>query len=152
MLRRLQTDYLDVLLLHRNDALFLPEEVAEIFDKLESSGEIKHFGVSNHTPLQIQLLKKHVKQELVANQLEFSVAHFGMVDFGLNVNRKNSESIDRDNGLLDYSRLYDMVVQPWSTVKGVNGVFLNNPEYQKLIDSLKEIGTSGLINFTRDSF
>ena len=139
-LRNLQTDYLDVLLLHRNDTLFEPEEVAEAFDALYSSGKVKHFGVSNHTPTQIELLKKFLGQELVANQLQFSAAHTGMIDFGLNVNRRNQESIDRDHGLLDYSRLHDMTIQPWSPVQGANGVFLNDPEYQALNDVLTEIG------------
>lgn len=142
ILQRLQTDYLDVLLLHRNDALFEPEEVAEAFDQLESSGKVKHFGVSNHTPYQIDLLKKYANQELVANQLQFSAAHSGMVDFGLNLNRKNDAAIDRDNGLLDYLRLHDMTVQPWSPVRGANGVFLNDPAYQTLNDTLKEVGAN----------
>lgn len=142
MLQRLQTDYLDVLLLHRNDALFEPEEVAETFDELHSSGKVKYFGVSNHTSTQIELLKKFVKQDLVANQLQFSAAHSGMIDFGLNVNRKNDASISRDNGLLDYSRLHDMTVQPWSPVRGNGGVFLNDPNYQELNDTLKEVGAN----------
>lgn len=58
ILKRLKTDYLDVLLLHRPDALVEPEEVAEAFDQLESSGKVRHFGVSNQNPMQIQLLKK----------------------------------------------------------------------------------------------
>lgn len=57
ILKRLKTEYLDVLLLHRPDALVEPEEVAEAFDKLESSGKVRHFGVSNQNPMQIQLLK-----------------------------------------------------------------------------------------------
>lgn len=58
ILQRLQTDYLDVLLIHRPDALTEPEEVAEAFDRLERSGKVRHFGVSNHNPMQIELLKK----------------------------------------------------------------------------------------------
>lgn len=145
-LNNLQTDYLDSLLLHRNDALFEPEEVAEAFDELYTSGKVRNFGVSNHTPYQIDLLKSYVKQDLVANQLEFSVAHSGMVNFGLNVNRKNSESIDRDNGLIDYSRLKGMTIQTWSPVNGVNGVFLTDPAYKNLNDTLKEVGANHNIN------
>src|SRR5690554_6210544 len=93
-LERLDTDYLDVLLLHRPDALVEPEEVAEAFDQLHSSGKVKHFGVSNHSPLQIELLKKFVDQELIANQLQYSVMHTGMVDAGVHVNTKNKNSLD----------------------------------------------------------
>ena len=57
-LRRLKTDYLDVLLLHRPDLLFDPEEVAEAFEQLEKSGKVRHFGVSNVTPGQLELLRK----------------------------------------------------------------------------------------------
>jgi len=139
-LKRLDTDYLDVFLLHRPDALVEPEEVAEAFDHLHSSGKVKQFGVSNHSPLQIELLKKYVDQELVANQLQFSVMHTGMVDAGVHVNTKHVNSIDHDRAILDYSRLNDMTVQPWSPVHGEKGVFLNNPEYQELNDKLAEVG------------
>lgn len=145
-LQRLQTDYLDVLLLHRNDALFDPEEVAEAFEKLQRAGKVKHFGVSNHTPYQIELLKSYLNQELVANQLEFSAAHTNMIDFGLNVNRDNVESIDRDQGLLDYSRLTKMTVQTWSPVNGVNGVFFDDPSYRSLNNVFEEVGKNHGIN------
>lgn len=139
-LNRLNTDYLDVLLLHRPDALVEPEEVAEVFDYLHTSGKVKHFGVSNHSPLQIDLLKKYVKQDLVANQLQFSLMHTGMVDTGIHVNTKHVNSIDHDRAILDYSRINDMTIQPWSPVQGDKGVFLNDPKYQKVNDKLGEIG------------
>ena len=81
-MKRLKTDYLDVLLLHRPDALMEPEEVAEAFDLLESSGKVRYFGVSNDNPMQIQLLKKSVKQPIVANQLQLSIAHATMISSG----------------------------------------------------------------------
>ncbi|WP_368645151.1 aldo/keto reductase family oxidoreductase [Alkalibacterium putridalgicola] len=139
-LKRLDTDYLDVLLLHRPDALVEPEEVAEAFNQLHSAGKVKHFGVSNHSPLQIELLKKYIDQELIANQLQFSVMHTGMVDAGIHVNTKNENSIDHDRAILDYSRINDMTIQPWSPVHAEKGVFLNNPEYQEVNDKLTEIG------------
>jgi len=147
MLERLQTDYLDNLLLHRNDVLFNPEEVAEVFDELHSKGKVKHFGVSNHSPSQIELLKKYVKQDIVTNQLQFSPGHTGLVDFGLNLNRKNDESISRDNGLLDYMRLNDITVQAWSPVHGPNGLIFTDPEYAQLNKVLKEVGSNHGINY-----
>ena len=93
ILKRLKTDYLDVLLLHRPDALMEPEEVAEAFDLLESSGKVRYFGVSNHNPMQIQLLKKSVKQPIVANQLQLSIAHATMISSGINVNMENDAAI-----------------------------------------------------------
>jgi predicted oxidoreductase len=142
ILKRLETDYLDVLLLHRPDALMEPEEVAEAFDKLHTSGKVKHFGVSNHNPYQLELLKKYVKQDLVTNQLQMSVMHTGMVDAGINVNRKETASLDHDGGILDYARLHDMTVQPWSPIQGENGVFLNDPEAQETNDALREVGAN----------
>lgn len=144
ILERLDTDYLDVLLLHRPDALVEPEEVAETFDALHSSGKVKYFGVSNHNPLQIELLKKYVDQDLVANQLQMSVMHTGMVDAGINVNRKEEGSIDHDGGILDYARLEEMTVQPWSPVqaRGRNGVFFNDPDAEQVNQKLAEVGAN----------
>ena len=85
-LKRLHTDYLDVLLLHRPDALVEPEEVAEAFTILQDSGKVRHFGVSNQNPMQIELLTKFVKQPIVFNQLQFSITNTGMIDAGINVN------------------------------------------------------------------
>src|SRR5690554_2756553 len=78
-LDRLDTDYLDVLLLHRPDALVEPEEVAEAFDRLEDSGKVRYFGVSNQKPMQIELLKKYLKQPIVANQLQLSITNANMI-------------------------------------------------------------------------
>ncbi|MEK3883531.1 aldo/keto reductase [Paenibacillus sp. PL2-23] len=142
ILKRLNTDYLDILLLHRPDSLVEPEEVAEAFDQLQASGKVRHFGVSNHTPLQIELLKKYVKQPLVVNQLQLSVTHTPMIDSGIALNMDHAQSVNRDSGILDYSRLHDMTVQAWSPFqKGFfNGPFLGDletyPELNKLMDEL----------------
>ncbi len=113
-LKRLQTDYLDVLLLHRPDALVEPEEVAEAFNILQDSGKVKYFGVSNQNPMQIELLKKFVKQPIIFNQLQFSITNTGMIDAGINVNMEIDPSINRDGSILDYCRLKDITIQPWS--------------------------------------
>ena len=140
-LQRLQTEYLDVLLLHRPDALMEPDEVAEAFDLLESSGRVRHFGVSNQNPWQIQLLKKSVRQPIAANQLQLSLLHTSMIDAGLNVNRKSDPSIDRDGGILDFCRLQDITIQAWSPFQGENfsGTFLDNPDYPELNAKLVEL-------------
>ncbi|WP_189028908.1 aldo/keto reductase [Paenibacillus albidus] len=142
-LKRLKTDYLDVLLLHRPDTLFEPEEVAEAFDILEQKGMVKHFGVSNQNPLQIELLKKKVQQPLLFNQLQLSIMVTGMIDAGFNVNMTNPASVVHDNGILEYSRLHDMTIQPWSPFQYgfFEGVFLDNdkfPELNRVIDRLAE--------------
>ncbi|NIK69081.1 MULTISPECIES: aldo/keto reductase family oxidoreductase [unclassified Paenibacillus] len=141
ILKRLKTDYLDILLLHRPDALVEPDEVAEAFDRLESSGKVRHFGVSNQNPMQIELLKKSVKQPIVANQLQLSITNANMISNGINVNMENSSAINRDGSILDYCRLHDITIQPWSPFQYgfFEGVFLDNdkfPELNKAIDAV----------------
>ncbi|MEH7234558.1 aldo/keto reductase [Bacillus sp. JJ1562] len=143
ILKRLNTDYLDVLLLHRPDALVEPEEVAEAFDQLESSGKVRHFGVSNQKPMQIQLLKKYVKQPIVANQLQLSIPNAHMIANGVTVNMQVDSSINRDGDVLDYCRLHDITIQPWSPFQYgyFEGPFLGNekcPELNQKIDEIAE--------------
>lgn len=140
-LKRLKTDYLDVLLLHRPDALVEPEEVAEAFDLLESSGKVRHFGVSNQNPMQMQLLKKFVKQPFVANQLQLSITNATMISAGINVNMENDPSVNRDGSVLDYCRLNDITVQPWSPFQYgfFEGVFLDNDKFPELNQKINEI-------------
>jgi predicted oxidoreductase len=107
ILSRLQTDYLDVLVLHRPDALVEPEEVAEAFDRLQQSGKVRHFGVSNQNPTQMQLLQRSVTQRLIFNQLQLSIAFTPMIDAGIHVNNKDEFAVVRDGGVLDYCRLVE---------------------------------------------
>ncbi|MGI5187322.1 aldo/keto reductase [Promicromonospora sp. CA-289599] len=134
-LAALGTDYIDILLLHRPDALVEPDEVARAFDELSASGKVRSFGVSNHTPGQIELLRKSVSQPLVANQLQLSVTHAPLVAQGVAANMQGlDQSISRDSGTLDYCRLNDITVQAWSPFQAgfFNGVFLGSPDYPEL--------------------
>nr|WP_269452220.1 aldo/keto reductase [Tessaracoccus coleopterorum] len=134
-LRALRTDYIDILLLHRPDALVEPEEVARAFDELEAAGKVRAFGVSNHTPMQIELLKRHVKQPLVANQVQLSITHAPIIAQGLAMNMAGqTQSVSRDLGIVDYCRLHDITLQAWSPFQAAffNGVFLGNPDYPEL--------------------
>ena len=134
ILKRLQTEYLDALLLHRPDALMEPEEVASAFDKLERSGKVRHFGVSNHNPMQVELLKKHVAQPLIINQLQFSIPVSNMVAAGLEVNMTTAGSFNRDGSVLDYSRLNDITIQAWSPFQMENwqGCFIDSDKFPEL--------------------
>lgn len=129
-LKRLDTDYLDALLLHRPDTLVEPEEVAEAFSQLEKAGKVRAFGVSNQNPGQIELLKTAVKQPLNINQLQFGLKHTGMIDTGINVNMENQAGLVRDGGILEYSRIHDMTIQAWSPFQYgfFEGVFVGNDE------------------------
>ena len=137
-LKRLKTDYIDVLLLHRPDTLMEPEEVAEAFDILKKNGKVKFFGVSNQKPYQIKFLQKYLNDagiEIIINQLQLSVTNTGMIDSGLNVNMKNANSVNHDGDILEYCRLKEITIQPWSPFQYgfFEGAFLGNLEkYPKL--------------------
>ena len=141
ILKRLKTDYLDVLLLHRPDALVEPEEVAEAFDILEGNGKVRHFGVSNQNPMQIQLLKKCVKQPIAANQLQMSIMNATMISQGLHVNMLDDRAVNRDGSILDFCRLNDITIQPWSPFQYgfFEGVFLGSEKFPKLNAKIDEI-------------
>jgi len=135
-LAALDTDRIDILLLHRPDALVEPEEVARAFDELEAAGKVRAFGVSNHTPRQIDLLRKYVRQPIVANQLQLSITHSPIIAQGVSANMADEEqSVTLDGGgILDYCRLNDITVQAWSPFQAgfFNGVFLGNEKYPEL--------------------
>ena len=142
-LKRLKTDYLDVLLLHRPDALVEPEEVADAFDLLHQNGKVRHFGVSNQKPMQIQLLQKYVKQPIVANQLQLSITNATMISQGMHVNMLDDDAVGRDGSVLDFCRLHDITIQPWSPFQYgfFSGVFLGSDKFPALnakIDELAE--------------
>ena len=111
-LRRLQTDYVDVLLLHRPDPLVEPEEVARAFDELSRSGKVRWFGVSNHTAGQMDLLRKFLNQPIVVNQVEFNVIHTHMLDEGIVFNQYN-QRLTRNEGVMEYCRLHNITLQAW---------------------------------------
>lgn len=141
-LKRLKTDYLDVLLLHRPDLLFDPEQVAEAFDELEATGKVRHFGVSNTLPMQMELLKKFVKQPLKINQLQLSIEQSQLIDQGLYMNNKTTDmSVMRDDGALDYCRLHDITIQAWSPLQyGMfKGMFIDNPDFPELNEVLGDL-------------
>jgi predicted oxidoreductase len=134
-LKALKTDYIDILLLHRPDALVEPEEVAAAFNELAAAGKVRNFGVSNHTPGQIALLKRYVTRPLVANQVQLSITHAPIIAQGTAMNMVAlDQSIDRDNGIVDYCRLNDITLQAWSPFQAgfFNGPFIGNPDYTEL--------------------
>ena len=141
-LKRLQTDYLDVLLLHHPDALMEPEEVGEAFDLLQSSGKVRHFGVSNFGSMQIAYLQKHLNQKILVNQMKLSMAYCPMIASGLNVNNNSPSAYDRDGYVLDYCRANSITVQAWATVQyGLqDGTFIGSDRYPELNQKLKEKG------------
>jgi predicted oxidoreductase len=150
ILKRLKTDYLDLLLLHRPDPLMEPAEVAEAFEELQKSGKVRYFGVSNHNPAQIELLQKYIPQRLVVNQLQLSIAHTPLIDSGISLNMKTDQAINRDSSILEYCRLNDLTMQAWSPFQNgfFEGPFLGDlerfPELNKVMDNIAE--TYGVTN------
>lgn len=141
ILKRLDTEYLDILLLHRPDLLMEPEEVSRAFDTLKAAGKVRYFGVSNQNPFTMRLLSRYLNQRLIINQVQFSLAHTPMLDASVNVNMGNAAAVDRDGGILEYCRLHDVTVQAWSPLQyGMfGGNFLDSDRYAPLCEQLRRI-------------
>ena len=112
------------------------ESVDGILKRLQTDylGKVRHFGVSNHKPMQIALLQKYVRQPLVANQVQFSIPVSNLVANGMEVNMETPGSVDHDGSLLDYCRLHDITLQAWSPFQmpSWKGCFLGSDEYPEL--------------------
>ncbi|CAM3166011.1 Predicted oxidoreductase [Lactobacillus bombicola] len=141
ILSRMQIDYLDSLLLHRPDALMDPAEVGAAFDELQQDGKVRHFGVSNFNPRQVDLLQAGISQKLLINQLQFSIMHTGPIDFNIHTNMTDNRSIDHDRGIFDYSRLHQMTIQAWSPFQysQIEGNFIGNPKFPQVNDTLEKL-------------
>lgn len=137
-LTRLSTDHLDVLLLHRPDALMVPEEIADAFNQLEQSGKVLCFGVSNFNTMQISMLQSELSQPLVANQLQFGLGHTGMISNGICTNTNLSGAFDRDGYVMDYCRMRGITLQAWSPLQyGMfEGSIFNREKFGKLNEVL----------------
>jgi predicted oxidoreductase len=140
-LARLNTDYIDMLLLHRPDTLMEPDEVAEAFETLAASGKVRHFGVSNMNPAQVALLQSACTHKLLVNQLQFGPASTAIIDTGINVNVRHKPGTERDGSVLEHHRLNNITIQAWSPLQYgfFAGVFLGNEQYAKLNDVLRRI-------------
>ncbi|WP_203651903.1 aldo/keto reductase [Secundilactobacillus yichangensis] len=141
ILKRMGLDYLDFFLLHRPDPLMEPDQVAAAFDELQAAGKVRHFGVSNCNPMQVDLIQSAVSQKLMVNQLQFGVMHTGPIDFGLHVNMSDDRSINHDGEIIEYSRLHNMTIQAWSPYQyGMfEGPFIDNPKFPELNKKLQEL-------------
>jgi predicted oxidoreductase len=141
--RLLNCGYLDILLLHRPDALVDYEEVNEAFKYLYDKGLVKEFGVSNMNPIQIELYNKKLEHKIKHNQVQFSIVHSHMISEGLFVNMSEEESSMHSCNLIEYSMLKDIKLQAWSPLMASwdDGSFIDNPKYEKLNKKLEEVAS-----------
>lgn len=142
-LKRLHTDYIDFLLLHRPDTLMEADEVCRAFEDLEKSGKVRYFGVSNQNAMQLELMNKYCNGKIVIDQLQFSIPHCDIIDSGLNVNIHNDAGANRDGSVLEYCRLKNITIQAWSPFQyGMfEGCFIGSekfPELNAVLDRLAE--------------
>ena len=153
-LKRLGMEYIDVLLLHRPDALMEPEEVARAFDHLKETGKVRHFGVSNQNSYQLQLLQSALDMPLCADQLQFGIMHAPMIQSGVNVNMYNESGVNRDGGVLDYCRLNKITIQPWSPLQYgfFAGCFLDNEKFPELNRTLETLAQKYGVSKTTMAF
>lgn len=144
ILKRLNTEYLDILLLHRPDTLMEPEETAEAISILKRTGKVRYFGVSNQNAMQIELLQKYCEERIMFNQMQLSLVHTPLIDSGMTVNMQVDQGIDRVLGTLEYCRLRDITIQAWSPFQRgfFEGAFLGDMQHyerlNQMIDRLAE--------------
>lgn len=141
ILDRLNTEYLDRLVLHRPDVLMEPEEVAEAFDILKANGKVRGFGVSNMNSMQIELLQRSLNQKIEVNQFQLSLAHTLIIDEGLNFNMPDTLGQMHTGSVLEYCRLNKIDIQTWSSLQYgfFEGTFLGSDKYPELNKKLDEL-------------
>lgn len=139
-LKRLRTDYIDILLIHRPDALMEPEEMGRAFERLRAEGKVRNFGVSNMRPLQMERIAACAPVPLIASQLQFGLGHAGLVAAGMAANMEIGQGVVRDSDVLDYCRLKGVLVQAWSPLQhGEKGMILDNPALPELNRELETV-------------
>lgn len=131
-LKNFNTDYIDLLLIHRVDPLLDPTEVAEAFGKLKKEGKVREFGVSNFHPAQFNMLNSYLDNTLVTNQIEVSpleLEHF-------------------EKGTLDLmleKRVHPMAWSPLAGGRLFKGTEDREVRVRKALEKVKEeIGADGI--------
>lgn len=139
-LAHLKTDYMDIYLLHRPDQLMELDEVAEAARELQASGKVRHFGVSNFSPMQIELLQSALDTRIEVNQVQISLEHSLLFDEELSYNLKGTTH--HTGGLISYARLKGLTLQAWSPLQYgfIEGDFITNTQHEALAQLMKKLG------------
>jgi predicted oxidoreductase len=144
ILRRLRSDYLDVLLLHRPDALVEPDEVARAFADLQAAGKIRQVGVSNHTPAQMELLRRSMDMPMFANQVCINLHETSLLDAGVVAGYGEPGQALRGDDTLEYCRLHRIQVQAYAPLANgwVTGRHIpdDHPEAERLRATADKVG------------
>jgi len=122
-LKRLNTDYLDALLVHRPDFLMDADQVADAFSELKQSGKVKHFGVSNFTTSQFDLLQSRLDFPLMTNQVEINPVNLVVLE----------------DGTTDQLQQYRVRPMAWSCLAGGRIFFDSTEQMQRLRKTLIEL-------------
>lgn len=140
-LNRLKVDCIDILLLHRPDALMDVNEVAQALYQLERKGMVRQFGVSNFNAAQLELLQSACKEPFLVNQMQFGLMHAGMVSQGIAANTRLDGAVGREMAVLDYCRLNGITLQAWSPLQygTFEGTFIDNDKFPKLNQELDRL-------------
>ena len=115
-LKRLNTEYLDVLLLHRPDPLMEPEAIAEAFATLKTAGKARFFGVSNFHLHQITFLQSCLAEPLVANQIQMGLGHRDWIEQGIMFNNLAGKDTNFAPGILEYCQMNGVQLQAWGSM------------------------------------
>ena len=140
-LRRLNTEFVEVLMLHRPDLLMEGETIADAFDTLHRSGKVKYFAVSNMNGNQMDQIKRHTSHRLLFNQIQLSLVHAPALDELVYFNTMDDRAIPRTSGIIEYCEHSQIKIQCWSALQASweEGTFLKHPAYKPLNDKLEEI-------------
>lgn len=115
-LRQMHTDHIDLLLIHRPDPLMDADELAATFEALHASGKVLHFGVSNFSPAQLQLLQSRLSMKLQTNQIEINPMH--LTPF--------------TDGSLDYLYEHNITPMAWSPFGGGALFSSDSPQLKRI--------------------
>lgn len=116
ILTRLNTEYLDVLVLHRPDPLMQPEELADSLMALKKAGKLRHIGVSNMHQHQMAFLQSALNEPLVVNQIEISLQQLHWLEEGVYAGNPEGRDINFTAGTLEYCRQHGVQLQSWGSL------------------------------------